>query len=240
MFYRDVDDYIQSTIAPQTINGIVYQVTEPTNAPSGKIKGAEVGYTQFLDFLPGIWSGFGIQANATYVDGPFQNISKWSYNLIGIYEKGPASVRVAYNWRSGFNVGPAPGGGMQPARRLMRIRSLGSTCRRAITCWRSSTRDLRRNELVEQLLSGLLRLALRFPQDTRRFDRTYPSGSGTVCRTRVTPPMLHKDAAFRAGFRRVLSRRVLLRAVAPEERICSAGRRDCSRTAVCGFRGGRR
>ena len=98
----------------ETIGGIVYQVTMPINAPPGKIKGTEVGYTQFMDFLPGIWNGIGMQANATYVDGPFTNISKWSYNLIGIYEKGPVSFRVAYNWRSGFDVGPAPGGGMQP------------------------------------------------------------------------------------------------------------------------------
>ena len=67
VFYRDVDGYIQSTITPQTIGGIVYQVTEPTNAPAGKIEGAEVGYTQFFDFLPGLWSGLGVQANATYV-----------------------------------------------------------------------------------------------------------------------------------------------------------------------------
>lgn len=155
VFYRDVDDYIQSTIAPQTINGIVYQVTEPTNAPSGKIKGTEVGYTQFMDFLPGIWSGFGIQANATYVDGPFANISKWSYNLIGIYDKGPASVRVAYNWRSGFDVGPAPGGGMQPSEIYCELAALARLVGE-LHRYEAARRDLRCNELVEQLLSGSL------------------------------------------------------------------------------------
>jgi len=33
---------------------------------------------------------------------PLLNVSKWSYNLIGIFERGPASVRLAYNWRSPY------------------------------------------------------------------------------------------------------------------------------------------
>ncbi|HEY4940604.1 MAG TPA: TonB-dependent receptor [Rhizomicrobium sp.] len=113
-FYRSVDGYIGSTITPEVIGGITYQVSQPINSPAGHIDGAEFGYTQFFDFLPGFWSGFGAQVNATYVEGAFQNISKWSYNLVGIYERGPISFRAAYNWRGGFNVGPAPGGGMQP------------------------------------------------------------------------------------------------------------------------------
>jgi iron complex outermembrane recepter protein len=114
IFYRQIDGYIQNAITPQTISGITYQVTEPANAPKGHIDGAEVGYTEFFDSLPGLLNGLGMQANGTYVQGQFQNISKWSYNLVGIYEKGPVSFRIAYNWRSGFNVGAADGGGQQP------------------------------------------------------------------------------------------------------------------------------
>lgn len=33
---------------------------------------------------------------------PFLFVSKWSYNLIGMFERGPASVRLAYNWRSPY------------------------------------------------------------------------------------------------------------------------------------------
>src|SRR5262249_9782157 len=51
-FSRRVDGSIQSVITPEVINGITYQVTRPVNAPSGKIDGAEIGYTQFFDFLP--------------------------------------------------------------------------------------------------------------------------------------------------------------------------------------------
>jgi iron complex outermembrane recepter protein len=33
---------------------------------------------------------------------PLLNVSKWSYNLIGMFERGPASVRLAYNKRSPY------------------------------------------------------------------------------------------------------------------------------------------
>ncbi len=72
----------------EVINGITYQVTRPNNAPSGKIDGAEISYTQFLDFLPAWLQGMGVQANGTYVNGDFQNISKWSYNVVGILRNG--------------------------------------------------------------------------------------------------------------------------------------------------------
>ena len=40
LFYRRVNGYIQSAIAPETIAGITYQVTLPSNAPAGHIDGA--------------------------------------------------------------------------------------------------------------------------------------------------------------------------------------------------------
>ncbi len=57
--------------------------------------------------------GFGTQANYTYIDSetpsrilgqkvPLQNLSKHSYNLVGMYENGPFSARIAYNWRDTF------------------------------------------------------------------------------------------------------------------------------------------
>jgi iron complex outermembrane recepter protein len=114
LFYKKVKDFIfQNTIPNVLINGISYNVTGPLNGPSGTIKGLEVGYQQFFDFLPGWFSGLGMQANYTYVDAvaptavagvttTLPGLSKNSYNLIGIYEKGPVSLRVAYNWRSQF------------------------------------------------------------------------------------------------------------------------------------------
>jgi len=72
-----------------------------------------------LDFLPGLLSGFGIQANYTYVDSnvtnpfatagsniptqvPLEKLSKHSYNLVGLYEKGPITARLAWSWRGKY------------------------------------------------------------------------------------------------------------------------------------------
>jgi TonB-dependent receptor len=43
-------------------------VTGPVNGASGKIKGFELAYEQYYDFLPGMLKGFGTQLNFTYVD----------------------------------------------------------------------------------------------------------------------------------------------------------------------------
>lgn len=40
----------------------------PANTGSGTIRGAEFSYSQFYDFLPGAWSGLGLQFNYTYID----------------------------------------------------------------------------------------------------------------------------------------------------------------------------
>jgi TonB-dependent receptor len=84
-------------------------VTRPFNTGASIIRGAEVGYQQFYDFLPGWMSGLGLQLNYTYVDSnvedsnlPLAGLSQNSYNIIGMYEKGPVSVRVAYNWRDKY------------------------------------------------------------------------------------------------------------------------------------------
>ena len=178
MFYRRVKGYIGSYNTEMVIGGITYQVSQPSNAGEGDIKGIEVGYQEFFDFLPGIWSGLGIQLNGTYVDGAFQNISKWSYNMVGIYEKGPFSLRVAYNWRSGFSEGAAPGGGQNP-----------STIYAKSQPWLDLSASYRFNEKLTftvdatNLLDSYFQdsfgkgaLGAVYPRDTRRFDGTVSLG----------------------------------------------------------------
>ena len=96
---------------------------------TGKVKGFEVSYTQTYDFLPGFLSGFGLSANYAYrqeqgrpelvpqrrcggehsavgraarASLPLAQLSKHTVNIEPFYEKGPMSIRVAYNWRSKF------------------------------------------------------------------------------------------------------------------------------------------
>jgi TonB-dependent receptor len=108
-------------------------LTIPLNADGAKIQGFEIAYNSFFDFLPAPFDGFGIQSNYTYVKnkgisntglgppnvptntnpgnagtslspGVLEGVSKHSFNLVGMYEKGPISARLAYNWRSKYLV----------------------------------------------------------------------------------------------------------------------------------------
>ncbi len=124
-FYKKVDGFITNGVFDESYtfgnDTVTYQVSRPVNGDNGRIKGVEIGGNTFFDFLPGWLSGFGTQANFTYVDSeapspdaedtsgarlsvPLEQLSKYSYNLVGIYDKGPLSARVAYNWRSKYVV----------------------------------------------------------------------------------------------------------------------------------------
>jgi TonB-dependent receptor len=121
-YYRRLHGYIQTYAAAETWPGAngqpaSYLVTRPRNTGTGTLKGIEAAYQQFFDFLPGFLSGFGAQANFTLSDGKVQSppdstgathsqevtpISKYSYNLVAMYEKYGITARLAYNWRSKY------------------------------------------------------------------------------------------------------------------------------------------
>lgn len=112
-FYREIDGYIQSYSSSETIGGRSYNVTRPRNTQNGYLQGCEASWTQFLDFLPGTWKGFGVQANFTYIEGKSENpltrqkqnlaqVAKKNYNVVLIYETGAVSARLAYNWRGKY------------------------------------------------------------------------------------------------------------------------------------------
>ncbi len=113
-FHRYVEGYIQNQTSQVTLSGLVYNFTQPVNFQNAYIDGAEAGYSQFLDFLPDFWSGFGWDVNATYISGIFNNISKWHYNIAGIYEYEGFSARVSYTWSSSYKINPQLTSGLQP------------------------------------------------------------------------------------------------------------------------------
>ncbi len=109
-FYKDVENFIASFVTTGIDTnldpaGRELTFSRPENLASARIKGFEIGIQQFFDFLPGPFDGLGIIANYTYSDSednagfPLVAVSKNSYNLVGLYEKGPFSARVAYNYR---------------------------------------------------------------------------------------------------------------------------------------------
>lgn len=130
-FYKDISDFITNGANPVefTNNGVTrtVNVSQSYNVGHGIIKGFELGYQQYYDFLPGLLKGLGLQANFTYVDSqgarnaavnpydatavsnvliagdqPLEGLSKTSYNIAVLYDQGPISARLAYNWRERY------------------------------------------------------------------------------------------------------------------------------------------
>lgn len=116
-FYKEVSGFIQTTSSQVTIGGTGYTLTTPSNGQDGRIRGLELGYQGFFNKLPGLLRGLGLQANLTLVNSaapspingrsaPLEGLSKRSANLVGMYDLGDFSARLAYNWRSDYGVGP--------------------------------------------------------------------------------------------------------------------------------------
>ena len=109
IFFKDVTDFIAEETVLQTFIGFEQfgpiPYTRPSNIGTAEIRGVEVGVQHFFDGLPAPFDGFGVIANYTYSDATDQNgnplvaVSKNSYNLIGLYERGRVSGRLAYNYR---------------------------------------------------------------------------------------------------------------------------------------------
>ena len=109
VFSRKVEGFIEykSEIIDDPQYGQL-RLSQPVNTDPLTIKGVEGSVTTFFDqsFMPDWASSFGIQVNATYTDSGLiagnvmPGISKWAYNINGMYENGPFSARIAYNYRS--------------------------------------------------------------------------------------------------------------------------------------------
>jgi len=136
IFRRDMKGFIANRAfefpQPDPETGRTLVISGPINTRDARIKGAEAQVSGFFDFLPGWLSGFGAQANVTYIDakaefgffcpatanapcvaGPgapnaatlttrIPDVSRWTYNLVGMYERNGLTLRLAYNRRSGF------------------------------------------------------------------------------------------------------------------------------------------
>lgn len=138
LFHKDIKDYFRRQSQMVSFPGADgneydYLITRPVNVGTARIQGAEIGWTQFFDFLPGPFNGLGMSANYTYIDSstkvpndtdtvpvdtdgslfgdlPADGLSKNSYNVAAFYEKGPWQIRLAYNWRSEYLLSIGPNG----------------------------------------------------------------------------------------------------------------------------------
>jgi len=116
LFWKRADGFIVNRSQTEEHDGQLYQINRPYNADTAYIRGAELAYQRFFDFLPGAWRGLGLQSNFTFIDSrtfdrtlgaqvALPNLSRRSANLIGLYEHGNWSGRLAWNWRSSFASG---------------------------------------------------------------------------------------------------------------------------------------
>jgi iron complex outermembrane recepter protein len=131
---RNVQVNGEMSLGSTTIGGkeipIIY--SGPINQSKATVKGFEVGYQQFYDFLPGLLGNLGLQANYTFIaakttppangaDSDGDGIpdegqtavyrfgvddmlgqSKHIANIVGIYQDSKLEGRLAYNWRSRY------------------------------------------------------------------------------------------------------------------------------------------
>jgi iron complex outermembrane receptor protein len=137
IFRRDMRGFIVNRrfeAETDEATGLPVRIDGPVNINRGRIQGFEAQFSSFFDFLPGALSGFGVQANVTYIDakidlplfcasaalecaapqgGPnatvirtrIPDVSRWTSNLVGMYERGPFTARLSYNHRSGYPEG---------------------------------------------------------------------------------------------------------------------------------------
>ncbi|AHE54913.1 TonB-dependent receptor [Sphingomonas sanxanigenens] len=83
-------------------------ISQRQNGTSADIVGLELAYRQQFEFLPGFLSGFGLEANATFIDSTlkvdgrgepaaFPEQSRLLYGAQLFYQKGPIEASVAYH-----------------------------------------------------------------------------------------------------------------------------------------------
>jgi len=123
-FYKTIDDFIvdayyQDDTAPYNgvYQGIAFrEAVIPQNGDKAEIFGIEASVSQALDFLPGLLSGFLVQANYTYTDAkgdvydedmnlrsiPLPAASRDTFNVVLGYEKGPVNLRLAGTYRGKY------------------------------------------------------------------------------------------------------------------------------------------
>ncbi|WP_336969241.1 TonB-dependent receptor [Sphingobium aromaticiconvertens] len=114
-FYKDIKSFVTLVTTPQLVDQVTFQVTVPDNGEGATVKGIEVGYRQAFTALPAPFDGLGVQTSFNYTksNASYQNsvanvsfglegLSKYSYSLVGFYEKNGIQARVAYTWRDNF------------------------------------------------------------------------------------------------------------------------------------------
>lgn len=192
LFHRDIEGYVQSFAATETIGGVNYTVVRPRNSGKGKLDGFEVSYQHF----PAALHGLGWMANYTYIDGdtdapdsapgaavgarvrkPYAQVARQSYNVILVYEVGKFSTRLAYNRRGEFtDTFDGPNAAGSPLRQII-VKPRGTLDFSATyTLNDHFTVSLDATNLTKTDYQDYFYNAGLYPRDTRAYDRTIEVG----------------------------------------------------------------
>ncbi|MCF2949610.1 TonB-dependent receptor [Paraglaciecola aquimarina] len=119
------EDLPQSKIADENVDDSVFldgNISSRTNFNADEdtiISGFELAGRTYFDQLDGWMSGFGIDANVTYINNdapdafaldingdklvvPVIGLSEWTYSSTLLYDLDSISARIAYNWRDDY------------------------------------------------------------------------------------------------------------------------------------------
>lgn len=119
VFQKNVEGFLQTVTDTEAVafpdfaNYTTAQIARPQNGGKGVIKGYELGFQSFLDFLPTPFDGLGVQANYTQIGSrtpgaiagtsvPLVSLSKNSYNLVAYFENTRTRARLAYSYRDNY------------------------------------------------------------------------------------------------------------------------------------------
>ena len=140
-FNKEVDGFIVTLTQPEALDianaeglatpliagqSATFNVSRPQNLETATVEGFEIALTHTFDYLPAPFNGFGVQANATFVDSDAEvdvNNTSQSFALsglgdsrsfVGFYEHDRFNFRLAYTVRDEFLVSAATGAGGEP------------------------------------------------------------------------------------------------------------------------------
>jgi iron complex outermembrane recepter protein len=196
-FYREIKGYVETFAELETINGVDYTITRPRNTGKGELKGVELTYQHFPEFLPDALKGFGLQTNFTYMKGdtdaqdpanpstpgarvrqPYAQVARRAYNVVGIYERAGFSARLAYNWRGEYtDTFNGPNAAGSPLRQII-VKPRGQldfSASYAINDQLTLTLDA--TNILDNKYQDYFYDPQLYPRDTRSYDRTIAIGA---------------------------------------------------------------
>ncbi|WP_169449453.1 TonB-dependent receptor [Marinimicrobium agarilyticum] len=121
-FVKDIKSFVVQQTTSETIPNFVNPldgsnqglISRGINGDGGSIDGVELLYQQSYSWLPSPFDGLGVMATYSFIESttPFEDpsgkklpqpgLSENNVNFVAFWEKGPAGVRLAYNWRDEF------------------------------------------------------------------------------------------------------------------------------------------